>query len=99
MPSTLSVGASHLLAIAGSTVLRAAVAACLGLVFFLLVLFAFHPYEGLVDAFRGVTRPEYYFALLVATTISVATLWRLMRGSTVRDEVKRAGNSIGPGES
>jgi hypothetical protein len=83
----------------GRTLLRVAVAICLGLIFFVLILFAFHPFEGLVDAFHNVTSPEYYFALAVATAISVATLWRLMRGSSVHEEIKRAADSIGPGES
>ena len=68
-------------------------------IFFLLVLFAFHPWSGLVDAYRDVTGPEYYFAMVLATAISIATLWRLVSGSTIREELKRASDSIHPGRS
>jgi hypothetical protein len=80
--------------------LHAVAALFLGLLFFALILFAFHPFEGLLEGYRHVTRPEYYFAVLAAATISAATLWRLvLRRSTIREELKRAADSIDSGEA
>lgn len=84
--------------VVGRFTLCIVVALCLGLIFFIFVVWALHPFEGILEGYRHVSRPEYYVALVMSVSISVATLWRLLRGSSIRDELKRAAGSISSGE-
>ena len=78
----------------GRIALRVLVALAIALAFFPLIVTAFHPYAGLIDGFRHASLPEKYFALAGVTVIFAATLWRLLRGSKVMDELRRVGNSL-----
>jgi len=83
----------------GRVALCVLVAVCLGLIAFPLIAVAFHPFDGLVDGYSQATLMERYLALAIAAAISLATLWRLLRGNTIREEIRRASDSIDSGES
>jgi len=70
--------------------LRVLAAVAIALATFPLTILAFHPWEGPLDGYSRATLPERYFALAVSVAVLAATLWRLPRWSTVREEVKRA---------
>jgi hypothetical protein len=78
----------------GKAALRVLAAVVIALVAFPLAVLAFHPWEGPIDGYSRATQPERYFALAFSAVVLVATLWRLFRGSTVREEISRAMDSL-----
>jgi hypothetical protein len=82
------------LVVLGKVVLRLLTAVVIALIAFPLVTWAFHPWEGPLDAYSRATQQECCLALVFSAAVLVATLWRLFRGSTIRVEIKRAMDSL-----
>jgi hypothetical protein len=66
----------------------------IALITFPIAIMAFHPWEGPIDGYSRATPPERYFALAFSIAVFLATLWRLLRGSTLRDELRRLRDSL-----
>jgi hypothetical protein len=80
-------------AVLGKVALRVLAAVAIGLATFPVTVLAFHPWEGPIDGYSRATPAERYFALAFSLVVFMATLWRLMRGSAVGEELKRAVDS------
>ena len=78
-----------MLALAVKVALRVLAAVAIALITFPVAILAFHPWEGPIDGYSRATQPERYFALAFSLAVLVAVLWRLLRGSTMREEFKR----------
>jgi hypothetical protein len=74
--------------------LRVFAAVVIALITFPLTILAFHPWEGPINGYSRATQGERYVALAVSIAVLAATLWRLLRGSTIREEIKRAMASL-----
>ena len=79
--------------------LRFLAAVLIGLIAFPLAVTAFHPWEGPIDGYSRATPAERYFALAFSIAVFAATLWRLLRGRTVLEEMKRLGDSLRSGDA
>ena len=69
--------------------LRFLAAVVVALITFPIAVWAFHPWEGPIDGYSRATLPERYFALAFSSAVFLATLWRLLRGGTIREEMRR----------
>ena len=70
----------------------------LGALFAWLCLWAFHPSPdvGPIELLDRVSRLEIILASGFGVAVFVVTVWRILRGSTPRDEVERAAEVLGP---
>jgi len=74
--------------------LRLLAAVVIALITFPIAVMAFHPWEGPIGGYSVATLPERYFALAFSIAVFLATLWRLLSGSTIRDEMRRLLDSL-----
>jgi hypothetical protein len=69
--------------------IRVSAAVAIALITFPVTVLAFHPWEGPIVGYSLATQPERYFALALSVAVLAAVLWRLLCGSTLRQEFKR----------
>jgi hypothetical protein len=83
----------------GKVATRALLALLVAAIAYPLAATAFHPFDGIVEGYNHSTIAERYLALTIAGVIAGAVLWRLLHGSTIREELDRAGDSTGGGDA
>jgi hypothetical protein len=66
----------------------------LGLVSFPLVVTAFHPFDGPLQAFSNASDFERYLALVLAIIVGTAIFWRMQRGSAPNEEIRKASDAF-----
>lgn len=66
----------------------------LGLISFPLTVTAFHPFDGPLRGFSKASDLERFFALALAVAVGVATLWRMLRGSTPAEEMRNSSDAF-----
>ncbi|MES2072006.1 MAG: hypothetical protein V4488_16740 [Pseudomonadota bacterium] len=76
-----------------SFIVRTFIAGGIGLVAFIFVLFALHPYAPLTTQINFAFS-DCLIALPIALAIFLVVLWRLVRGATIRDEFRKLMNAI-----
>ena len=79
----------NVLSVLVKVALRFLAAVVIALITFPIAILAFHPWEGPVDGYSRATLLERYFALAFSIAVFLATLWRLLRGTTIRGEMRR----------